>query len=557
MQRTVSRGWRFVLVALALLPALVSGLDSAGAAQVSGTTYASPLYGYTITWGAPFVLVNQEVDGSAERLSLGDDLSFVYLTASNEFSTAANAAEAFAGFVQNDEDYSNVIEIPAPRCTSPSSLPPAVTRCYQYDRVFDSGAVGAEGLLLQTWDLGNNVTMIMLASVALSSFDRYLPLFGQILITPAGSTGIPLSPTATAIAGATSDWGGTNSRVPTETGTSSGTLTDDNIHFSFEAGVSDSDRNDAVEGTRLGQAVIGSFVGTDGLDNVNIVVSAAESSSSPYILATTRGQEITVYTGSPAWQEAPSLIRVETLVHELMHVYQNALERSSNTLVPLWFDEGTAEALGYLAITQLGVVDQNDIYDLNLYLLTRFPVDGSLENLEPYDSMNADSYPLAYIAVQYLLGRGGMSVSALTAVYEGIRNGHSFDSAFASVFGMTPDQFYDEFDQWRTGLLQVPAAPIDFMTPPSTGQAAPASWQQVQGTVERGDQLLLAVLSQPGASCTAEVRLPGTPIQRTAATNGNGEAYWLITIPETAPAGAISVDANCGGPEVTQMVTVS
>lgn len=82
----------------------------------------------------------------------------------------------------------------------------------------------------------------------------------------------------------------------------------------------------------------------------------------------------------------------------------------------------------------------------------------------------------------------------------------------------------------------------------STGRAAPASWQQVQGTVERGDQLLLAVLSQPGASCTAEVMLPGTPIQRTATTNGNGEAYWLITIPETTPAGAISVNAELRRP---------
>jgi hypothetical protein len=339
--------------------------------------------------------------------------------------------------------------------------------------------------------------------------------------------------------------------------TSPQSQTTNGIAFSFDPGISDADRNDAVEGTLLGRDVIGGFVGMDGLDGAQIVVSAQASNASPYVMASTRGQQITVYAGGPSWQDAPSLIRIETLVHELMHVYQNALEQNLSSPVPLWFDEGTAEALGYLAISQLGVVDQSDIYALNQYLLTRYPYDGSLAGLQAYDSMSADSYPLAYIAVQYLLGRNGMSVSALTQVYQGLGSGQSFGVAFQEVFGQSPDDFYVEFDAWRTGLVQVSTVPIDFVTPHASGDPATAAWQQVQSQIARGDQLMLVVITTPGASCAVQVLIPGSPIQREAEANGEGEVFWLITVPDSAPVGHYSARAACGGAAVWQDVSVT
>lgn len=334
-------------------------------------------------------------------------------------------------------------------------------------------------------------------------------------------------------------------------------LSANGITFSFDPGISDADRDDAVEGTLLGHNIIAGFVGTDGLDGTQILVSASASDDSPYIMASTIRQRIEVFAGGPAWQEAPSLIRIETLVHELMHVYQNALEQNGAVPVPLWFDEGTAEALGYLAISRLGVVDQDDIYALNQYLLTRYPYEGSLAGLQAYGSMDADSYPLAYIAVQYLLGRAGMSVSALTQVYQALGNGQSFAAAFQSVFGQSLDDFYVDFDTWRTGLVQVTTLPIDFTTPHFSGVSANAAWEQVQNQVARGDQLMLVVATAPGASCTAQVLLPGDVIQRVAIANGEGEAFWLITIPESAPSGQFSTRATCGGPAVWQDVIVT
>ena len=332
--------------------------------------------------------------------------------------------------------------------------------------------------------------------------------------------------------------------------------TDPGITFTFDANVSAEDRDDIIEGTRLGLDVIGQFVGTAGLDAVEIFGSASASSRSPYIMAATGGQRIEVYTGSGSWQMAPALIRIETMVHELMHVYQSSLEGSAFFSVPLWFDEGTAEALGYLAITQLGVVDQNDIYDLTLFQLTRYPVAGSLAALTPFGSMTADSYPLAYIAVQYLLGRSGMSVTTLAQVYEGIDRGSLFGSAFADVFGQSLDEFYVEFDQWRTGLLSVTSSPLDFVSPHWNPGPVSARWSPVQAQVEPGQQLVLAVVTQPGAQCVVRLSLADQPIERNATASGSGSALWLVTIPDRTPKGFLSARASCGDAAIWQEIAV-
>lgn len=326
--------------------------------------------------------------------------------------------------------------------------------------------------------------------------------------------------------------------------------------FTIESGVSDTDSNDIIEGARLGMTIIGGFIGYDGLTDIEIVARANAAFHNPNVLATTRGQRIEVFTGGQSWQVAPALVRIETMVHELMHVYQNAHEGDSFFSVPIWFDEGTAEALGYLAISQLGVVDQADIYDLTLFQLTRRPVGGSLAALTPYGSMTADSYPLAYIAVQYLLGRAGLSVSALAPVYDELNRGTTFASAFAQVFGQPLDDFYVDFDRWRTGLMRVTTFPLEFVTPHWDPGPSPAHWAHVQEQVERGSQLLLVVSTEPGAACMVQLPIADDRIERRTTASGNGSALWLITIPDRTPSGTVSARASCGDAFISQDIAV-
>ena len=56
-----------------------------------------------------------------------------------------------------------------------------------------------------------------------------------------------------------------------------------------------------------------------------------------------------MYAGSEVWNGVAPVERVETLVHEFFHIYQNVMTEENDSAVPLWFTEGTAEAAGFLA----------------------------------------------------------------------------------------------------------------------------------------------------------------------------------------------------------------
>jgi hypothetical protein len=330
----------------------------------------------------------------------------------------------------------------------------------------------------------------------------------------------------------------------------------DGVTFAFEPGVTDADRADVIEGIRLGQDAIARYLGLENLQEIEVTVLASASTQREFAVASTQGFEIEVYAGGQSWKYAPALIRIETLVHELTHVYQNQLLGPSRTDVPLWFDEGAAEAMGYLAITQIGVLDQDDIYQLSAYLLTAYPVAGSLSQFAPYGSLITEAYPLSYIAVQYLLGRSGLSVSALGEFYRAVGGGTAVDEAFHRTFGITVPEYYVEFDAWRPTLQTGSEVPPDFSPPHGIEQQAAASWLHLQPEIVRGDQLIVVIATNPGAVCALDLLLGQSAIQRETFANGDGEAFWLVTIPTDAPIGPATASASCGAAAVEAIVEV-
>ena len=154
------------------------------------------------------------------------------------------------------------------------------------------------------------------------------------------------------------------------------------------------------------------------------------------------------------WQALSQIERVETLVHELFHVYQNLMIESAVEPELAWFAEGTADAVGFQAIFPLGVTDQDEVYNLMSYMLTEYPVATPLSQLEGFAAMEADAYPVAYMAVQYLLGSRGLSVSAIGEVYDGLAARKTFAESFETAFGVSLPDFYAEFEAWRPGIVQ-------------------------------------------------------------------------------------------------------
>jgi hypothetical protein len=320
--------------------------------------------------------------------------------------------------------------------------------------------------------------------------------------------------------------------------------------FQFDPGVGELDKYDVIEGIRLGQLVIAEYLGVATLPNLRIYVLGEVDSGGDSTLATTFGSEIEVYTGSEVWQFLTPIERIETLVHELVHVYQNLMIAGSFDVEPLWFAEGTAEAIGFQAVQPLGVTDQDEIYNMMGYMLNEYPVDRPLSELEGFASMDADAYPLAYIAVQYLLGSRGLSISAIADVYDGLAAGRSFGDAFASAFGITLADFYAEFDAWRASFARTDELDDDFWVDEVRSVPSALTLTSVSAQVRPDGQVMLAGQTAPGVACDLSVFIGSTIIERPAAANGSGEVYWLVSVPEGSLPGNGAFTASCGGDPV-------
>lgn len=321
--------------------------------------------------------------------------------------------------------------------------------------------------------------------------------------------------------------------------------------FEFDPGVSELDKYSVIEGIRLGQLMIAQNFGIDRLANLRIKVLSDVSGDGDTTLATTFGSEIEVYTSSDVWQSLSSIERVETLVHELFHVYQNLMIQSAIEPELAWFAEGTADAVGFAAVLPLGVTSQDEVYNMMSYMLTQNPISTPFSELEGFDSMQADAYPLAYMATQYLLGSRGLPVGAIGTVYEGLAAGKPFAQAFQDAFGVTPQDFYTEFEAWRPGIVQTLRLDDDFWAEEVSATASAFVLDPLPAQVASTGQLTVTGQTAPDVSCELTVAIGPTTLQRPAESNSSGEVYWLVSMPEGTAVNTGTLTASCGAAPVS------
>jgi hypothetical protein len=327
--------------------------------------------------------------------------------------------------------------------------------------------------------------------------------------------------------------------------------------FQFEPGVSELDRYDVIEGIRLGQLAIASYLEIPHLANLRIYVLNAADNGDDTTLASTVGSNIEVYTGSEVWRSLSPIERVETLVHELVHVYQNLMIEDAIAPELLWFAEGSADAIGFQAIFSLGVTDQTEVYNLMSYMLTKYPTSAPLSQFEGYGTMDADAYPVVYMAVQYLLGSRGLSVSAIGDLYEGLAAGKTFQQSFETAFGVSLANFYAEFEVWRLGIVKTALLDDDFWVLGDAPATSALALNPVPAQVSTTGQLMVSGLATPEVGCNLSVTMGTSTIQRPAAANGAGEVYWLVSMPEGMAAGSGSLIASCGGATVNAAFAIA
>jgi hypothetical protein len=155
-----------------------------------------------------------------------------------------------------------------------------------------------------------------------------------------------------------------------------------------------------------------------------------------------------------------SLGRFSLAAHELTHQYQIQVTAPADAWGLYWYAEGMADWVGWnvAEVAKVATVDdQRSLWLGRLRQAQALPRLATLDTrtkwsaaLEVYGTPN--TYRVAALAVDHLVSTGGMETT-LTYLRL-LRESGDRVQAFRRVFGMTADEYSDEFRSRLDGLLQ-------------------------------------------------------------------------------------------------------
>jgi len=162
----------------------------------------------------------------------------------------------------------------------------------------------------------------------------------------------------------------------------------------------------------------------------------------------------------------------ETVAHEVMHVFQTALAHTEGSPPapqcpvepagidaegPRWLVEGIATRVGVTALVESpywpvpGYSDDPRFLHESVIAVGYGTVTDPLSTLasaEGWEAQDAEgAYSLAYAAAALLEERAGRD--SLFAYFRDLGTGDCWEAAFATTFGITPDDFYGLFEAQR------------------------------------------------------------------------------------------------------------
>lgn len=269
------------------------------------------------------------------------------------------------------------------------------------------------------------------------------------------------------------------------------------------------------------------------------------------VIAYTAPGAIYIATGAMGWHYAPPLRKLQTVLHEYIHLIHWQADPAAT--MPLWLAEGSAEYLAWYAIDQLGLLDLAAARDFWIGSLQANSVLNGvpLSALEqPTINGSASVYEIGALAVSELVERAGIAALfdyfALTDL--------SRADAFFSAFGVSIGNFYAEFEVVRAGavLAGYDVSRLDFPWYPSA-EVAEVSDVVASNQVTRGELALVRASTDPGTACTLTFHAPDGALAytQTMQANSDGSIFWLWPLPETTPAGIALTEITCGANTLT------
>ena len=147
--------------------------------------------------------------------------------------------------------------------------------------------------------------------------------------------------------------------------------------------------------------------------------------------------------------------RLQVIAHEHFHAIQTLGEVGSDGIRhigPEWLMEGSARYVEGLTLEHAGLWDLSAAIAARMARARKFT--RSLQSLETTEAFFAlpsvsDGYTLGALAAGFLADNYG-GLHALTRYYRSIEPGTTWEEAFENTFGISINEFYREFGQYRS-----------------------------------------------------------------------------------------------------------
>lgn len=254
--------------------------------------------------------------------------------------------------------------------------------------------------------------------------------------------------------------------------------------FQVDVSVTARERADVERGMDLMSAYLEKNLGGDATRPITVLITREGGSPAvpPQLSGTCCGfignRTIAFNVGHPAWSQTDRLLKdayhVKIAGHEYLHAWQDTLgcrnyQQSAfvpPAVSPAWIAEGVAELLTFQVVAAAGLVDhaalrQSWIADARSRSIAR------LDSLEEAAAGQSLPYAVLILANERLATKG-----SYRAFCDGVGSGRPWRDVFASVYGMTPDMFYTEFEAWRSSGFEAGGATAQ--TPPSVTTTMPS-----------------------------------------------------------------------------------
>lgn len=228
----------------------------------------------------------------------------------------------------------------------------------------------------------------------------------------------------------------------------------------FASGVSNEDKNFIIQGISTMDFYLQKWFGKSINKPAGLRVGAGaptDMGAGSQVLIENGKVVISMETGSFAWKrqvqsnkEIGGEWRPRLVAHEYVHVYQfqNGCGEgivTGNPVALRWFTEGVAEWLSYTAMKDAGLLPKASIPQLILPPAKQ--ARGLLASFENPNNSDFSAYPLFNMAIDYLMKN--KPVKTLDDFCANLGRGMSMPKAFETVFGMTKEKFYENFESYR------------------------------------------------------------------------------------------------------------